>query len=604
MDPLVLETLALAGVALPAGLFAIGRAGARRMAFLDDEERCAVAMPLGAGLAGLASVLAFWARVPGGVIGLSLAVVAGAALAVERPGAREARWIAALAGFALFTLALGWPLVTFGGGSASFDWAGHFERARWFLRGGAGDERILGLYHVPARPPLVNALAAACMAFASREFWPYQAVMAGLHATLVGPVFLIVRRYGPAMTPGRALAVALAALACAPAEGRLATFPWTKTLAASFALMALVLYVDGRRPLRAGRVVLGFASGALGILSHYSVAIVVAPLALDLALLALRDRRAYLGTFVRAGACSLAIVGVGALFLAGKCGVDLALHGAGETTPPDLRAAPWNLRFSLVPYLAQGLTDDGPIVPGSPSMRYLKSLPPTALAANFALKYHVDEAGNPRDIEAWGLFSQERPDGLAADRWLAFTEGTLLGAVGIGALAAALVALARRLRDRPSGAAGASEAGFWLLFTPVFAASAVAASNIAVFFGIVFVSAIPAAFWLEALGLALLLGLPRGPRAPLVAIQAAQAAAVALAAWLLCAGPSAAGFSAVTQNERLLGARAEIGRTLVDRFGGASPAEALALAAIVAAAVYLVRFRAGDPCEEAAPARH
>ncbi len=558
----------------PVVLSALGRVICRRMLFLEPEERTALAFPIGVGAGGLLSLLLFWLGIPLSAAVPLMVVVGSFGILNHRPERMELVWAAGLIGFGIWNLALQWPLFALGGGSLSIDWIEHYLRARWFHQGLPGDYRVMGLYNLPARPPLVNILAATLMAPGPQEFWTYQIVMGMLHAILVGPAYLIVRRYAPTLSPAHSRWAGFVLLSFSPLFIRNATYLWTKGPAAAFSLLAVHLYLSGRQPHHSGRIVLAFALGAMGIVAHYSSALIVLPLALDFVRLAVADWGARWRALLKTAALSVVVLGLWIGFSVSVSGLRLTLQAASQSSGYEalsiadrVETALLNLRFSLIPYWVSGLVDTGPIKAG-PSLEFAKSIPTTDLKTNFQVATAPDPTGRIRVVGLYGLFTQTSTEGLWSDRWLAAHSGWLPGAIGLGALLAFLVAVGRRpsvLVSRPG-----PEAAFWLAFVPVHLLVALASGGVAVQWGLAHVLIMPLVLWIFAVGMAKLLGARRLWRSLLLAVQGTQAVGVFASSYVLFRAPLAHPypFAPLTNGAFALKSQYVDSPMLIEQFGG------------------------------------
>src|ERR1019366_4647192 len=183
----------------------------------------------------------------------------------------------------------------------------HWERALYFLRMWGHDRPFIGIYTLPARPPLASALVAGFLRVTSADYAHFQVLTTALCSLAYLPVGLLAMRFG-----GRPAArVAAAVLMMSPLFVQNATYPWTKLQAATFILAGLYFFLrvrdgDGRRSAVLCALLLGAA-----VLTHYSAgpyAVVIAA-----AWIAMGWRRGWEGGLARstalaalAGACVIA----------------------------------------------------------------------------------------------------------------------------------------------------------------------------------------------------------------------------------------------------------------------------------------------------------
>jgi hypothetical protein len=162
----------------------------------------------------------------------------------------------------------------FAGGMWAIDWLEHIDRARFFRNGLPLDHQFLGLYSLPARPPVVNVLLAHFMELYG-TLPTYQLAMGAINLTVVLPVMLWARYFG-GVDQRRAVWVVAAVLALSPMVAVNTLFAWTKLATGTFVLLGVYLcYVEFIRRRAAWRpegFILGYAVQAVGILVHYSAA--------------------------------------------------------------------------------------------------------------------------------------------------------------------------------------------------------------------------------------------------------------------------------------------------------------------------------------------
>jgi len=191
---------------------------------------------------------------------------------------RVRRQLAAFALLFLWAVALLSLVRHYSGGIWAGDWVEHYERTLFFLDHPPKDTVFIGLYLLPARPPLMNLVTAHFLAQVGRQYDLFQIVFLFLNLLIVFPCFLIagaMTRHG-----GRRLALIAGFLAASPMLLQNVTWPWTKLAAGFYVILAIWLYLRGWRKPDAFRMTLAFVCLSAGLLVHYSVA----PYALFLAL--------------------------------------------------------------------------------------------------------------------------------------------------------------------------------------------------------------------------------------------------------------------------------------------------------------------------------
>jgi hypothetical protein len=168
----------------------------------------------------------------------------------------------------LFVLLL--PTRNYAGGRWFGDWYEHFHRARFFAAHLPLDTKFLDIYLLPARPPMMNLLAAAFFWQVGPSFEVFQVVFSYLNALALLPCALVAPSL-IARTRNRAWLIA-GFLALNPMFVQNATYTWTKLFAGFYELTALGLYLSAWRRGSSSRMVAACACFAIGMLVHYSVA--------------------------------------------------------------------------------------------------------------------------------------------------------------------------------------------------------------------------------------------------------------------------------------------------------------------------------------------
>lgn len=158
----------------------------------------------------------------------------------------------------------------YSGGMWAGDWIEHYDRARFFLDHHASDEVFIERYALPARPPMMNVLAAAYMAqVGTKTFAIFSQVFLLLNLLVVLPCVLLLPLLG-ARHFRPAIAAIVFLLAANPMFMQNTTWTWTKLLTVFYALLALRLYVRGWRESNSGKTIAAFGFLAIGTLVHYS----------------------------------------------------------------------------------------------------------------------------------------------------------------------------------------------------------------------------------------------------------------------------------------------------------------------------------------------
>jgi hypothetical protein len=270
-------------------------------------------------------------------------------------------------------------IVSYSGGGWTSDWFEHWERTRFFLERWPHDTKFLGIYALPARPPLANFITGALLAVTSDDFAHYQLFTALLNSLAFLPAAILVRRFASAGNGAGRVALALlpVLLMLNPSFVQNATFAWTKLTAVFFILSGLYFFLrtlDPALPRAAGP--LCALALAAGILTHYSAGPYVLLLAIAWPLL---NRARWAETaFWR----ETALLGfLGAAVLATWFGWSVAVYGGPTTllsnssvavkdvhTGNQLVKIALNLRDTLVPHFLRTL--DGSLIAQSSPWGY------------------------------------------------------------------------------------------------------------------------------------------------------------------------------------------------------------------------------------------
>lgn len=496
MNPVLTLILTILAPALLS--FWLGRALAEGLP-LERSEKIAVSFGFSffgfylVGLAGyLADVSPFWLH-----LGASAVATIFAAWVVRRRGRAVAGLdeLRALLGFG--TLFLGYVMLqgifaVYGGGGWYGDWYEHYHRSRFFLDCLPLDTKFLGIYWLPARPPLFNVVTYYFQALLGEPFWVFQVLSTFLNLVVVFPLWLICRRLISNDRPWLWWAV-LALAALSPIVLRHATYPWPRLLTAYYVLLALYFYLKARPTGDPRLTVLAFGLGALGILTHYSAFVSVVPMAVDCLLLALWRPRVQWRPLAGSALA-------GAMILAPWFGWAFAIYGpritlASNTTVEWTRdmglaqraeMAWFNFRSTVLPYPLWGFVDAGEITRESRFGAWLAGLP-GYITQHFAILVPGGgEAGTLRD-RVFGVFTQSSKLGLWSDRLLLFHQATFLGnltpplalsALGVWAGARIQALLSRsggnrkslkhdpRSQPRAAEPFWVRESSFWAFFWP------------------------------------------------------------------------------------------------------------------------------------------
>jgi hypothetical protein len=156
----------------------------------------------------------------------------------------------------------------YSGGRWYGDWFEHFHRAGFFSAHLPLNTQFLEVFMVPARPPMMNLLAATIFWQVPTSFEVFQVTFAYLNALALLPCALI----APSLisrSRNRAWLIA-GFLALNPMFLQNATYTWTKLFTAFYELTALGFYLSAWRRNDLSRMVAAFACFAMAMLVHYS----------------------------------------------------------------------------------------------------------------------------------------------------------------------------------------------------------------------------------------------------------------------------------------------------------------------------------------------
>ncbi len=271
-DSVLLPQLILTLVLLVVCSFAPGFLVVRRLRWSGLEKLCgSIALSLvllwlaAWGIYLLASPAAFFA----------LAAACGVAgIVVAKDAWRLFRGLRVRRALAAYGLLLAWTLVVlavirnYSGALWSGDWLEHFQRTLFFLHHFAKDTPIYGGYLLPARPPMMNVLAAFFLGVTQDRFEIFQFVFTFLNLLVFLPCCLAI----PVLARVRKVSLLplVGVFAMNPAVMQNATYTWTKMLTAFFVVLAICLYLSGWRKRDSVRLTAAFVALAAGLLVHYS----------------------------------------------------------------------------------------------------------------------------------------------------------------------------------------------------------------------------------------------------------------------------------------------------------------------------------------------
>jgi len=177
----------------------------------------------------------------------------------------------AIAGFAVL---VAWNVLLmslvrhYSGGTWFGDWYEHYNRSQFFLDDWPKDTRFLGLYSLPARPPMMNLLCAHFLAQAGESYDLFQPACLLLNLLIYFPCVLIADAL--ARRGRRQLPLLVVLLAGSPLLVQNLSFTWTKLLAGFYVILGTWLYLRGWRKQDPFRLAAAFSALAAALLVHYS----------------------------------------------------------------------------------------------------------------------------------------------------------------------------------------------------------------------------------------------------------------------------------------------------------------------------------------------
>ncbi len=168
----------------------------------------------------------------------------------------------------LTLLMLGTIRVYSGAGPWSGDWAEHFQRSLFFLNRLSPQVLLLGNYSIPARPPMMNVVAAFYLGLTEDRFALFQVAFAFLNLLIILPSYLLL----PSLQSSRRREILplLMLFAASPMVMENVTYTWSKALTGFYVVLGLSLYLAGLRKNESTRIVAAFLAFACAILVHYS----------------------------------------------------------------------------------------------------------------------------------------------------------------------------------------------------------------------------------------------------------------------------------------------------------------------------------------------
>jgi len=174
---------------------------------------------------------------------------------------------ASRAAIVAFAVVLAWEALhmamvrNYSGGDWQGDWREHFERTIYFCHQLPNRYLFLGHYAVPARPPMLNLIAAFFCRQLGIRFEVYQLVCLFCNASAFLPCALLLRRMAP--RGGRRIAILMILFMLNPSIMQNATLTVTKAMAAGLVVLGVSFYLRGK-------IAPAAISLAAAVLTHYS----------------------------------------------------------------------------------------------------------------------------------------------------------------------------------------------------------------------------------------------------------------------------------------------------------------------------------------------
>jgi hypothetical protein len=159
-------------------------------------------------------------------------------------------------------------IVHYSGALWAGDWREHFERTIFFLHRSPIDMKFIGLYALPARPPMMNLVAAFFMGVAGDHFELYQFIFSALNLQVIFAAVLLSVHF--ARGAPRRVWLIFAILALNPLVMQNATWSWTKLYSAFYVMLAIAFYLRGLHRNDPRRIAFAAAMMCGALLVHYS----------------------------------------------------------------------------------------------------------------------------------------------------------------------------------------------------------------------------------------------------------------------------------------------------------------------------------------------
>ena len=289
---MLLPQLFLTLILLALCSFAPGFLFVRHLRWSGLEKLCG-SVALSLTLLWLAAWAVYVFAIPSGYLGICILSALAAALGIKDAlqlfrGARVRRATLGYAVLLAWTLLIVLVIRNYSGAQWSGDWLEHFQRTLYFLHHFPLSTPVFGGYQLPARPPMMNVIAAIFLGVTADRFELLQLVFVFLNLLLFLPCCLML----PVVVKTRRIRILplVALFAMNPAVMQNATYTWTKSLTACYVILAVYLYLSAWRKRDSLRMIAAFVCLASGMLVHYSAGPYVVFFALHYLLVLWRTR--------------------------------------------------------------------------------------------------------------------------------------------------------------------------------------------------------------------------------------------------------------------------------------------------------------------------
>jgi hypothetical protein len=241
-----------------------------------------------------------------------------------------------------------------GGGGWGGDWNEHYDRTRFFLHELPNNFLFLNRYLLPARPPLMNVLAAFYVKQVGTSYEAVSLVFMFLNAFAFLPCCLLLGQFGKESS--RATPILLILFMLNPSIMENATFTWTKAFTAAFVVLGVCYYLRGLRHRSSARLLFASVCFAAAILIHYSAIPFVVAVVIHYLWQIAKNRRPSSEPLPLAAAAvallatyflwSISLYGLGVTFFSNTA----AAGAAPETFAQTLQKLLYNCFTSIVPH--------------------------------------------------------------------------------------------------------------------------------------------------------------------------------------------------------------------------------------------------------------